>query len=135
MKENILSSGISIEKLSLSISDFQKSKLSGDEISLNGNMYDIKSVSISGNTVVLEVINDTMEKAILTAINKSIDNNEIQNGNQTNHLFKLITSVYLSASDLSPFPTHEVSQLTFQVMSERISSQYQEITSPPPRFS
>jgi hypothetical protein len=64
----VKNSETSFEKLVLTSEEYQKSRLNSREISFRGNMYDVKSVNISGDTVELLVIKDAKEKILLEEI-------------------------------------------------------------------
>ncbi len=74
------------ENIILSISDYQNSKVKKDEIAVNGNMYDVKSSEIIGDSINLLVINDKKEKKIVERINDFTNNSEKSKSNTTNQI-------------------------------------------------
>ena len=120
-------------KLTLSISDFQKSKINSSEIYFKGKMYDVKSVNISTDMVELLVINDTKEEKIIEKNNELSKNANGQN-KLPSQLLKLITMVYIF-----PVPNYQCliqkRQNHFLLSLETLVSYKTEITSPPPKFS
>ena len=58
----------SYEKLTLTLAQYQKSQINSKEIYFKGNMYDVKSVDISGDIVVLLVLNDKKENNLLEEV-------------------------------------------------------------------
>jgi hypothetical protein len=133
MAKNLKSRGTSFQKISLSLNGYKKSKVSASEISLNGNLYDVRSIHISGNKIELLVINDKQEKNILDAI-KGYFNAP----NQSNKKLPL-TLKQLLAMDYLSEKTEQIS-LHFFSLSHlliqpglKFNSISQNTTSPPPR--
>ncbi len=98
-----------LEKLVVSLHDFQNGRINEREISVNGKLYDIKSVSILGNTVELLVVNDEKEERILAKI-KELRNNTNEQSSPFSHQFvKLPPLVYIFSAPNSKliFPALE----------------------------
>jgi hypothetical protein len=133
MRERIVSTKMGMQKITLSVSEFQTCKINETEISMNGKMYDVKSVSISGNKVSLEVFNDMEEDEIIEKINLSINNSK-QNKNQPDQIVQLLTSVYLHPSFQLSFTNKGFHEITFRTDIDLIHSRELEISSPPPRL-
>ncbi len=124
-------------KLILSVPDFQKSRISSHEISLNGEMYDVKSIKYSDNKVELLVIKDTKEESIIANI-KLLVNNSGQRSPLPDNLIKLLTLDYTCPHSTNVFLLQDqVIQLqrTFNFpFCENIISFKCEISSPPPKL-
>ena len=120
-------------RLTLSISDFQKSRVNSGEIYFKGKMYDIKSADISADKVELLVINDTKEEKIIEKNNELSKNTNGQN-KLPGQLLRLITMVYIF-----PIPNYQCliqkRQNHFLLSLETLVSHDTEITSPPPKFA
>ena len=56
------------QQLTLTLSDYNKGKIGVSEILINDRLFDVKSYSITGNTVQLLVVNDTQEEGIVERV-------------------------------------------------------------------
>ena len=119
-------------KLTLTVSEFQKSKINSHEISYKGKMYDFKPVAISDDTVELLVINDTKEETILEKINELADNTSSHKGELPSQLIKLLTLTYICPTFDNRFIFQELEGNNFLPICESILSIAKEIPSPPP---
>ncbi len=134
MHEKLKNSNTPFELLTLTFAEYQKSKINSNEISLNRKMYDIKSVDISGDSVRLLAINDYEEENILEKIKNFIEKSDPSNSALPNHLYKLITLVYLQVTAENVFYLPMQSINVFHSLSANISTSDSDIPSPPPRF-
>ena len=122
------------EKLILSVSEFQKCRVNASEISLNGKMYDIKSIETYGNEIELTVMNDKEEKIILGRINDYV-NNTNSSGNGTYQIFaKILSLIYLSSNTNPEFYPLQAGKIIFFSSLLNYSSNNSEVSSPPPRL-
>ncbi len=83
------------ERLSIPLATYNKCRVGGDELRLDGKMYDVRSVKISGANVDLVVVHDEDEESIVCMISnisgdKSDDDIEVQKT-----LIELMSFVYL----------------------------------------
>ncbi len=135
MEESLNNKETIFQKLSLSLNDFQKDKINDHEVSINGKMYDIKSISIKKNKVELLAVNDLKEESIIEKINRSLNDGNQQNQELPNHLFKLLTLFYISPATDRNFLFQQKQQNIWQSLYEIIISHEPGISSPPPRLS
>ena len=134
MHELIKDDHTAFEKLFISLSEFQKSKINDSEIFLDGKMYDIKSVSIVGNKVSLLAINDTEEKNIIDKIKKLIMNE----GSKEDIPYPVVKFLYLSY--IPPVHNHSlfiegISNIDFASFCVAIVSRATAVFSPPPEIN
>ena len=134
MKEKLESDSTLFEKLAITREQYQKSKIKSDEIFFYGNMYDVKSAIIVGDSVKLIVINDVKEKNILRKMMALSNRMNSHNNKLPNQLNTLILLKYLS-----PEKEYEFFNPTFQIRICNKSvpdfiSQIPDISSPPPRI-
>ncbi len=82
------------EKITLSKNDYKRSRINSNEISLDGKMYDVKSVASVNDSIALLVINDSEETGILKKIKEFINgiNDPLKIPNQ---LKKITFLIYL----------------------------------------
>jgi hypothetical protein len=90
-------SATSPEKLILSRDEYYKSRINSNEILFRGNMYDVKSVNISGDMAELLVINDTKEKDLVKNIKDFLNKTNQQKKELPDQLQKFLSLNYLSA--------------------------------------
>ena len=134
MEQALNNEGTLFQQLTLSLSDFQKGEINADEISINGKMYDIKSLEIRGDKVELLVINDTREENILEDIKKSINSSNQQNKEHPYHFVKVLTLLYITPVTDNIFLLEKNKQNIFRSPCEIIISYKPGISSPPPRL-
>lgn len=122
------------EKLTITATLFNKSKINSREIFYEGKMYDIKSVKISGDRVELLVIDDVREKSIIEKIRILSGIPNSPNEKVPSQIIKFISLVYLSIDDNQSFlsPCHN---RFFSSNSEKIYSVHITILSPPPELA
>ena len=134
MQRVVANKATRFQKLTLSLSDYKKAKINSHEISVNGKMYDVKSISMSGDKVELLAINDSREDDIIDALGKSVGGNEKQNKELPGRLARLLTSDYIFPSPIHIFLPEKNKQNNFYSLRENIISNSIEISSPPPRI-
>ena len=120
-------------ELTLTVSDFKKSKISSNEICFKGKMYDIESVSISGDEVKLLAINDTKEEKIIEKDNELSKNTNGQS-KLPGQLLKLISMVYICPVSNYRFLVPEQNN-HFLLSQETLAFYKPEITTPPPKVA
>jgi hypothetical protein len=134
MQKTMENNETEFQKLTLTISDFEKSKINEHEISYKGKMYDFKSAVFTGDSVELLVINDTEEEGILGEIEKFTENINKQNSEFPNHLIKLLSLVYVCPEPGNKFFFECSNENTFVPFGEEFSSPVIERASPPPKL-
>lgn len=131
MKEALYEDGAELQKLILSIAEFEKSKIDKHEIYYKGKMYDFKSAIIKNNTVELLVINDAKEEILYDLIRDLFTGTDKQKNKLPNQLSKLLTLTYLSSDKyIRLFPP--IHKNIFSVFTENIISADKKVSSPPP---
>ncbi|HZV67939.1 MAG TPA: hypothetical protein VFG10_00255 [Saprospiraceae bacterium] len=121
------------EQITLSLPDYLKDKINNHEISIEGKMYDIKSVSISGDKVTLLVINDPHEENILKKLKEVLTGRKQSKSNRPHQLRPIHTLKYLS-----PEPEHNISftfcsTIILSLPVPGFVTNDREIPTPPPR--
>jgi len=86
----------SVEKLVLTSEEYKKSRLNSREISYKGNMYDVKSVNISGDTVKLLVFKDAKEKILINEIKDFLHKSNESKKELPDQLQKFLSINYLA---------------------------------------
>jgi hypothetical protein len=99
MKLVINDSETSFERLILSVSEYRKSQLNSREISYQGNMYDVKSVTITGDVAELLVINDIKEKFLLKEIKDFLRKSNESKKELPDKLQKFLSINYISVDE------------------------------------
>ena len=136
MQKKLRNSQSRFEKLSLTLSEYKRSRIKEDEISINGKMYDIKSFQINGDKIELLAINDTEEENILQRIKDLITNNNTNPGSEVpSQLTDLITLDYIYPGSVSEIIFFEKQQENFYELFQTHSSFHPDVLSPPPRFA
>lgn len=123
------------QRLTLSLNDFQKSKINAHEIAIDGKMYDIKSVKFTSGQVEFLAIRDIKEESILKVINKIIGFNQGNDDKIPNQLLVLLSMVYLTPDTFHSFFFQKNNFVHDVFLIPSICSCPQEIFSPPPEKS
>lgn len=95
MQKTLNGRNTQFQKVSVSLGDYLKNKIGSDEISIDGKMFDIKSIQISGKLVELLVINDNKEDNIIEKIKDFIDTTNQSNTELPLQLQQLLSLNYL----------------------------------------
>ena len=122
------------EILSLSLVEFNNSKVNSHEICYNGEMYDVKSADFKYDHVKLVVLHDKYEKNIIEKIKNYFNSNSKHDTKIPNHLIKLLSSAYDLPSTEFSCRLNEIYQNIFQYFSESLLCPHFEISTPPPRI-
>ncbi len=133
MLEVLENAQTSFSEITLSVSEYKKDRVNSHEVSVDGKMFDVKSVNIAGDSVVLCVISDTREDNILRRIKELLSGSK-QSKNNTPHQLRPIHALkYITpeAEDRICFEFPSVSILLSLVVTP-ISSD-EEIPTPPPK--
>jgi len=133
MKQKLNHEDSKFEKISLSLEDYRKSKVHSDEIELNGEMYDVKSVNYIGDRVELMVIHDKHETGIIKKIKSALKGGSENSTTIPSNYFKLLNLQYIipDAYKLS-FPV--TIKLIYCKSVDSLIENVIEVVSPPPRF-
>lgn len=127
-------SAISFEKLILNIDEYRKSRLNSREISYKGNMYDVKSVNITGDSVELLVINDVKEKILLQEIKDFLQKSNQSKKELPDQLQKFLSINYIFAEEGHMIYIPPVGFNIFQQPDSNLSSNFLDKPSPPPKL-
>ncbi|MEP7197078.1 MAG: hypothetical protein ABI851_11220 [Saprospiraceae bacterium] len=122
------------QKLTLTLDDFQKYKINENEVSINGKMYDIKSIAISSDKLELIVINDEEEEDLIDKIKKTTSSANRQNNTIPNKLVDLLSLNYISSTSLLNLLLNNAQQAIFNSVNDIIISYKSEISTPPPEL-
>ncbi len=121
-------------KLNLTASEYQNSKINTHEISINGDLYDVKSITYAGDKLELLVIWDKKEQSIVEKIENSSAKKNQRSKRQRVLLVKQL---------LFPPPPLAAQHLCHSAVKQKISftwaweifiSHKSDIPSPPPRW-
>ena len=127
-------SEISFERLILNIDEYRKSRLNSREISYKGNMYDVKSVNITGDSVELLVINDVKEKILLQEIKDFLQKSNQSKKELPDQLQKFLSINYIAADEGRMIYIPSFSSNIFQHPDFNICPDHSDIHSPPPKL-
>ena len=124
----------SFEKLTLTVSEYQKNRTHSNEISYKGKMYDIKSVNISGDRAELLVIHDSEEENILEKINNFVSVPSSRGGKLPVKLCILFSLNYLPPDNENISFIHNVCTHIFHQPGMNLISSNSDVHTPPPRL-
>jgi len=118
--------------LTLSVDDYNKCKQDKDELCIEGKMFDIKSVHITGDKVIVYAVQDDKEDNINGKIRKTLHGNR-GDSNIPQPLIELLSLYYiLPAQNSLHFTTQPEEQYT-HAFCDNIFSRNGDILIPPPR--
>ena len=122
-----------LQKMTLSLIELENARVGSNEISLNGKMYDVKSITTKGDFAELLVLEDSEEGGVIETI-KRIAKGETTGGNPiSTQLQKYFSLVYLPSLNNQDFEI-TFSEITFFIGHNRfIPAADLETLSPPPR--
>ena len=122
-----------LQPLTITVAELKNAWVKKNEILYNGVMYDIKSLTVSGNRVSMQVVKDKKEQKLIAHINK-LGGKEKKQGDVMKRLMQLLTLDYMPPTQstlgfcgLYTVPNYRNSH--FQLV-----SQNSKILSPPPKF-
>ena len=122
-------------KIQLTLSEYQKSKISETEILYKGKLYDIKSTVIKGKSVQLIALNDTNEEHFLGQMKEISESNR---GNEktklTYQLINLLTLTFISTSSSLTFMSTAKGCIAYETYKDQILVRPVTIFSPPPEW-
>jgi hypothetical protein len=134
MEEVLNSAETQFETITLSISEYQKSRVNAHEISLDGEMYDIKSLTVKGNVVELRAVHDSKERNILKGIKDYSNQTNHPDKNLPNQLQQLLSLNYIAnaGGKLCIIPSSSINIFAFS--DPAIVSNNADISTPPPKL-
>jgi hypothetical protein len=135
MKRKILENSIHLQQLTLPKDVFIQSKYSSNEVLLEGKLYDLKSWSVSGDKVIINVIRDQGEEQIIKAVKDTLKTNTTQSNGLLVKLVSLIFLDYTYPSSFRNSVLYYPIQKIIPFLSEVIQSRCADILTPPPKVS
>lgn len=134
MRQLVNSNEVSFEKLILNIDEYRASRINSKEVYVKGNLYDVKSVNITGDKVELLVINDIKEKILLQQIKDYLKKSDQSKKELPDQLQKLLSVNYIGADEgrLIYIPSFDFNIIYSP--DQDISSDPSDIPSPPPKL-
>lgn len=133
VRRGIRQNEFSTEELTLSVTEYNKSKVRSNEISFGGKMYDVKSAYITCDSVRLEVMHDKKEEHLLSKIKNFFASSKQSNSKLPYAVQKLLALKYIPPvleTLLEPL-YHTV--INYAVASTILMAKSLDIPSPPPR--
>ena len=139
MQHLLLNNDIPNQKIVIDKSEYAKSKIGSNEISINGKLYDIRSIKTNGDLIELEVINDTKEEGIIGKISQLSKSTT----HKDNKLLEILVGL-LTLDFIHPGSVHEICQVQLINDEGRIISIpytnpllsfFGDITGPPPKIA
>lgn len=84
-----------LEVLTLTADGYARSKRPKNEVMVEGKLYDVKSVSINGDVVTLEVVHDKAEEGVLKKIKDFFTPGKDSTGKIPKHVQQLLSAKYV----------------------------------------
>jgi len=134
IKRCFISQKPQLQKIILTLDDYQKCKIGTDEVSINDSMFDVKSISIRGDHVELLVLKDSKEDNILKKIKDFAGRANQPNNGHLNKLQQLFSWNYLSYSTDEHIFIYPLSVYNIRLFTLDILSNFPEISTPPPKL-
>jgi len=134
MHEALKNDATKFQTITLSLADYKKSKINSHEISIDGKMYDVKSVTFRGNKVDLACINDREEENILKDLKDFASRSSKSNSNLPNQIQQLLTLNYITPEAKEFYFIPIVAAHIFLSSNPGIVSNDTDITTPPPKL-
>ena len=133
MRAKVECSKTVFEKITLSKDDYKKSRINSCEISLDGKMYDVKTVTSVNDSMALLVINDSGETGILKKI-KELINNVNDSQKIPNQLKKIAFLIYLLPTNRCTIILYASYTDLFQCITSDTLPVYSEKLGQPPKL-
>lgn len=134
MQQAIESTETGFQKIKLTLQEYQNSKVNAFEISLGGKMYDVKSVTISGDVAELLVIHDHKEENILKEIKAFLTMNDHASNTIPPQLKIILSLNYLLPEVRQLIFISSLSAHSFYFSGLNFSSNTAEVQVPPPEL-
>jgi hypothetical protein len=135
MKEALESNTTLFEKLTLPKARYLQCRIGSDEISVDGKMYDVKSVRDLGSSVELLTIDDVKEKQTINDIKTLTDKNSQQEKQLPYQLIQLLSLNYISALPDFSFLLNGTICNAFLYYCDEILNRISDFPSPPPKLA
>jgi hypothetical protein len=109
-----------------------KSNRSG-EITYHGKLYDVKSYAVSGNVVVMKVLNDVEEENVIHLLQSIWSHSNNNHNGRLDKLLDILTALYLPPASQIQYAVCFYSEPGYSLFHELFISRHNEISLPPPR--
>ena len=134
MQQLLKDNSSQFQNITLSLSDYQKSKVNAHEISIDQKMYDVKSAKFIGCKVELVIIHDKKEETILKNITKYANSRGLPGSQIPVYLQRLLSLNYLSPNIDRTFFIPSLLIQVFRSAQLILLSSISDIPSPPPKL-
>lgn len=118
--------------LTMSVDDYKKCKQDKDELCIEGKMFDIKSMQVTGDKVIVHAVQDHKEDNIKSKIKKSLRSNH-SDSKIPQPLVELLTLYYILPVQNCLFFTTRPEEKYNHAFCDNIFSRNGDIVIPPPR--
>lgn len=135
MDQLIKSSKAVFQKITLSLSEYQKSAINAHEIYVNGRLYDVKSLKADGEEIALLVINDTKEESIIENVREMVNATNRHHKEFPSQCIKLLSLLYISPNAEPGILISQIRQNIYPSPTEKLLSPEKGIPFPPPKFA
>jgi hypothetical protein len=135
MRELLIDDKAELQKIKLSLIDYRSYKINAHELSVNGKMYDVKSMKFSGDSLELTVINDSKEEGLLEKIKDLLEADNFQKSDYPKQLHQLLALNYLAPPAAGIFFSASPSDYDFLSPPLIIFPMDMEVSNPPPKFA
>lgn len=135
MKTKLLNSQqTALQKITLTIADYQRAKKEGDEIKWQGSMYDVARVERSGEMVIVFGLRDDIETELLAFFKSFVETNQSDDQAPPAVLMQYLSLVFTIPSPVFLNGNLGISDRDFFVFwNVQPQDSSLEIQSPPPR--
>jgi hypothetical protein len=106
VEEKIARSLENLEKVNLSILEYEQLRIDESEVMVEGKLYDVAALEIYNDSVTLYVLHDEDEENLLALMDSFLEKNS-QRQKSSRVLLKYFSSVYLASSFTLPFASVE----------------------------
>lgn len=133
MQISLTNSESKFENLNLSLINFKDNKINNHEIMYNGIMYDIKSIKISGDNVLLKVLEDKAESGLVQKIKNYFGIDTKHDSKIPEKINKLFSLIYIIPTVKFTVLLNSLNQNLFFSFSESVVNNFSDILIPPPK--
>ena len=133
MRISLADSESKFENLNLSLNNFKDCKINSHEIMYNGILYDIKSIKISGDYVLLKVLADKAESGLAQKIKNYFGIENRHDSKIPEQINKLFSLVYIIPAINVTVLLNCINQNLFFLFSESLVNNFSDIIIPPPK--
>ncbi len=95
MAEKLIQKNLPQKSITITVETYQDNLINSHEIELNGKLYDISSVALSGNKVQLSVLEDDKEMYILSLLKKVISSESDSHNQYPQQLLSFMSMLFV----------------------------------------